>query len=78
MRDEEGYLEAGDLGGGGYGAMEGDLGEVLRPLAGFGRDLSPVEEEPEDEIWDGVVFTPSDDGFQTAPGTVVYEVKWLT
>lgn len=70
MRDEEGYLEAGDLGGGAYGALEGDLGYKLRPLAGFGRDL----EEPEVELWDGVTFTP-DPAAQTSPGAVVYELK---
>lgn len=69
MRDEEGYLEAGDLGGGAYGALEGNLGHVLRPLAGFGRELSSPEPE-EEEVWEGVVFTPE---FSTRPGTVVYE-----
>ena len=67
MRDEDGYLEPGDLVSGGYGAIEADLGEKLRPLAGFGRDLEPPAEE---EIWEGVVFTPE---FSTRPGTVVYE-----
>ena len=71
MRDEEGYLEAGDLGGGAYGAFEGDLGEKIRPLAGFGRDLEPVEEE---EIWDGVTFTP--EGHSTNPVTSFYTIDW--
>lgn len=70
-RDEDGYLEPGDLVSGGYGAIEADLGEKLRPLAGFGRDLEPPVEE---EIWEGVVFTPST-AFQTIPGMVVYEMK---
>ena len=73
-RDEDGYLEAGDLMSGGYGAMEGDLGERLRPLAGFGRDLSDSgEEELEEEIWPGVSFTPdSESGTQTSHGKLVY------
>lgn len=76
MRDEEGYLEAGDLGGGAYAAMEGDLGEVLRPLAGFGRPLVDPE-VVEEEIWEGVVFTPEGrTSTQTSPGAVVYEVKF--
>ena len=62
-----------EFGGGSYAALEGDLGEVLRPLAGFGRDLDCGDEE---EIWDGVVFTPEVNAFQTAPGCVVYEVKF--
>lgn len=66
MRDEEGYLEAGDLGGGGYGALEGDLGEKLRPLAGFGRDLEPLV-EPQDSFWDEEEDDPkvSPGGFST-------------
>lgn len=47
MPDEEGYLLPGELGGGGYGALEGDLGHRTRPLAGFGRDLTPIEPEIE-------------------------------
>ena len=70
-RDAEGDLEAGDLGGGAYGAFEGDLGEKIRPLAGFGRDLEPVEEE---EIWDGVTFTP--EGHSTKPVTSFYTIDW--
>jgi hypothetical protein len=48
--DEEGYLLPGELGGGGYGAIEGDLGEKLRPLAGFGREVAPVK--PQEAFWD--------------------------
>lgn len=44
MPYEDGDLAPGDLGGGGYGAFEGDLGEKLRPLAGFGRDLTDFED----------------------------------
>lgn len=78
-RTEDGDLEAGDLLSGGYGAMEGDLGHTLRPLAGFGRDLSPgddFEEEEVEELWPGVVFEPSSDSIQTSPGAIVYEVKF--
>ena len=73
MRTEDGELEAGDLVSGGYGALEADLGRKLRPLAGFGRDLAPVEveiEDEEEETWAGVVFTPE---FATRKGAVVYE-----
>lgn len=70
MPDEEGYLLPGELGGGGYAAMEGDLGHKLRPLAGFGRDFEEVEEE----FWPGVIFTP--ESHQTSPGTIVYEIKF--
>lgn len=70
MRDEEGYLEAGDLQSGSYAGMEGDLGEKLRPLAGFGRELEPVE-----DIWDGVTFTPA--GFPTKDEFfTVYSIDW--
>ena len=66
MRDEEGYLEAGDLGGGAYGAFEGDLGEKLRPLAGFGRDIEPPV-EPQEAFWDEDEEEPkvSPGGFST-------------
>jgi len=71
MRDEEGYLEAGDLGGGAYGALEGDLGEKLRPLAGFGRPLDPVE-----DIWDGVTFTPDPAASTRKDFMTVYTIDW--
>ena len=74
MRDEDGYLEAGDLVSGGYGALEGDLGQRVRPLAGFGRDIEPVEEE---EVWPGVIFEFEPEGFQTSAGAIVYRMpKW--
>ena len=58
MPDENGDLFPGELGGGSYGAIEADLGEKLRPLAGFGRDLEPPVEPQEgdadahDSFWD--------------------------
>lgn len=69
--DDESY----ELGGGSYAAMEGDLGEKLRPLAGFGRELAPIEVDGI-ELWSGVTFTPETNTFQTAPGAVVYDVKF--
>ena len=71
MRTEDGDLEAGDLVAGGYGALEGDLGEKLRPLAGFGRELEPVE-----EIWDGVTFTPDPAATTRDEFFTVYSIDW--
>ncbi len=64
MPDEEGYLFPGELGGGGYGAIEGDLGPKLRPLAGFGRDLADPDEYEDEEEFE-FVFIP--EGFSTGP-----------
>ena len=44
MPDDEGYLVPGDLPLGTYAGLEGDLGEGIRPLAGFGREILPPED----------------------------------
>ena len=66
MPDENGDLYPGELGGGSYGAIEGDLGEKLRPLAGFGRDIEPPV-EPQESFWDEDEEEPkvSPGGFST-------------
>lgn len=66
MPDENGELLPGELGGGSYGALEGDLGEKLRPLAGFGRDLEQPG-SPQEAFWDDDEEEPkvSPGGFST-------------
>lgn len=75
MPDEEGYLLPGELGGGAYAALEGDLGEVLRPLAGFGRDLEEYEEDEEESV--EFIFEP--EGVRTKRIGVSYILRgWNT
>ena len=66
MPDENGDLYPGELGGGAYGALEGDLGEKLRPLAGFGRPLEPAVSQQEG-FWEDEEeeLTVSPGGFST-------------
>lgn len=65
MPDDEGYTLPGDLPLGAYAGGEMDLGETLRPLAGFGRQLEGLaEEEPGP-------FAP---GFRTRPFNVTFGV----
>jgi hypothetical protein len=58
MPDGEGYMFAGELPVGAYTAAEMDLGDVLRPLDGFGRTL---EDDTELRVpWPGVRTRPFD------------------
>ena len=63
MPDDEGFLLPGELGGGGYSAFEGDLGVPLRPLAGFGRELS--EPDGTEEEFEGFFFDFVPEGVRT-------------
>lgn len=71
MPDEDGYISFEEFHDGSYAAFEGDLGEKLRPLAGFGRELEPVE-----EIWDGVTFTPDPAATTRDEFFTVYSIDW--